>query len=291
LNQRELTEKIIKSLLFICAASSIGVVFFLISNIFAVGYPMFFEWIENGFGMVWRQTSDQFGIIHLIFSTLYVGLGSMIIAAAIGVPSAIYLAEFAGPKIRNIIKPSMEMLVGVPSIALGFFGFLVIVEFLVRTVNGGVSVLAAWIVLAIMSLPHIATISEDAIRAVPNAYREAALALGATRWQAIRHVILSSAKSGILASLVLALGNAIGETMAVYMVIGGRTNPAISLDPNISSNVITRIIAVQYSDAEVGSQHWQALFALGIVLFILTMVLNIITTQILRKRANSSVTT
>ncbi len=245
---------------------------------------MFFEWLENGFGMIWRQTTDQFGIIHLIFSTVYVGIGSMVIAAAVGIPAAIYLAEFAESKIRNIIKPSMEMLVGVPSIALGFFGFLVIVEFLARTMNSGVSVLAAWIVLAIMSLPHIATLSEDAIRAVPDSYRQSALALGATRWQAMRHVVLPSAKSGILAALILALGNAIGETMAVYMVIGGRMNPAITLDPTISSNVITRIIAVQYSDAEVGSQHWQALFALGIVLFIITMTLNIITTQVLLKR-------
>ena len=290
MNQRELTEKIIKSALFICAASSIAIVFFLVINIFSVGYPILFEWIQNGFGMVWRQTSDQFGIIHLIFSTIYVGLGSMVLAAAIGIPAAIYLAEFAGPKIRNIIKPSMEMLVGVPSIALGFFGYLVIVEFLFRTINAGVSVLAAWIVLAIMSLPHIATISEDSLRAVPNAYREAALALGATKWQTIRHVVLSSAKSGIVAALVLALGNAIGETMAVYMVIGGRINPAISLDPTISSNVITRIIAVQYSDAEVGSRHWQALFALGIVLFVITMVLNIVTTKILRKGSERSVT-
>lgn len=282
MKKREIFEKIITSVLFICAVSSIGIVFFLVFNIIIQGHTIVIDWILNGFGTYWQENIEQFGILQFIFSTVYVGIGAMGLSALIGIPSAIYLAEFANPKIRNIIKPSMEMLVGIPSIALGFFGFLVIVQFLYLNFNFSTSIVAAWLVLAIMSLPHIATISEDSLRAVPNSYRNAALAVGATRWQTVRHIVLGSAKSGILASLLLALGNAMGETMAVFLVVGGVANPPISLDPTVKSNVMTRLIAVQYGETVLGSAHWQALFGVAFLLFIITFTLNFVITKIIR---------
>jgi len=145
----------------------------------------------------------------------------LVLAAVIGIPAAIYLAEFSPAWLRNIIKPCVELLVGIPSIVLGFFGLIVIVTYIRDSFGGyGECILAGWIILAIMTLPHVISISEDSIRAVPKEYKEGSLALGATQLQTIKKVILPNARSGILAAMVLGMGNAIGETMAVLMVNG-----------------------------------------------------------------------
>ncbi len=289
MNRKEIWERTVTSLLFLCAASSIGIVLLIISNIVIEGAPVFIDWVLNGFGTKFIATSGQYGVIRLLATTLYTGIGATVVSAIIGVPAAIYLAEFSNSKIRNIIKPSMEMLVGIPSIVLGFFGLLVIVQFFINNFGFGESILAAWIVLSIMSLPHVATISEDAIRAVPNDYRYAALALGATKWQTVRHIILGSAKSGILASLLLALGNSIGETMAVFLVIGGRSNPIVSWDPTLPSNVLTRQITILVNEiGAAGDRSWNALFGMALILFIITFALNIVMTRVIRGKNKQS---
>jgi phosphate transport system permease protein len=223
-------EKIIEKVLFISALSSILIVFFIIVFMLREGFPAFLLGRDFIFGMIWDPSNDLFGIFPTLVSTFIVGIGALAIATAIGIPTAIFLAEFSPAWLRNVIKPSVEMLVGIPSIVLGFFGLIVLVV-LIRDFFGGWGecVLASWVILAIMTLPHVVSISEDAIRAVPYSYKEASLALGATHWETVKKVILPNARSGILASMVLGMGNAIGETMAVLMVIG---NPEIPWIPH-----------------------------------------------------------
>ncbi len=213
-----------------------------------------------------------------------VGIGALAIAASIGIPASIYLAEFSPGWLRNIIKPCVEMLVGIPSIVLGFFGLMVLVVFIRNSFGGyGECILAGWMILAIMTLPHVVSISEDSIRAVPKGYKEASLALGATHLQTTIRVILPNARSGILASLILGMGNAIGETMAVLMVIGNPNIPWIPSSVLEPVRVLTSTIVIEIGYAVWGSMHQHALFALGVVLFIIVAILNVITTAVIRK--------
>ncbi|MBN1762064.1 MAG: phosphate ABC transporter permease subunit PstC [Methanomicrobia archaeon] len=284
-----LAEKIIEKLLFICALSSILIVFFIIAFILKEGFPALTLGGDFIAGMTWRPSRNQFGILPIVISTFIVGIGALAIAAAIGIPAAIYLAELSPEWFRNIIKPSIEMLVGIPSIVLGFFGLMVLVVFIRDTIGGyGECILAGWIILSIMTLPHVISISEDSIRAVPEAYKEASLGLGATHLQTIRRVILPHARSGILASLVLGMGNAIGETMAVLMVIGNPNIPWIPTGVLEPVRVLTSTIVIEISYAVWGSIHQHALFALGVVLFIIVALLNAITTAIIRKSVRRS---
>lgn len=280
---RNLKEKIIEKALLLCALSSIGIVLFIVFSLAIEGFPAVSRWCAHGFGMTWMPTAGQFGIIPYIFSTIYVGLGATLLSAIIGIPCAIYLAEFADPKLRNMIKPSLEMLTGLPSVVIGLFGFLLIVTLINRYTGGGTGVLAAWITLGIMILPHIVSISEDAIRAVPQEFREAALALGATKWQTTINVLLPVAKPGIIAAILLALGSAMGETMAVIMVVGSRITPPITLDPLQSSNVMTSLIAQEYAEIVRGELHWQSLFGVGFVLFVIVGVLNVLTYKLVKR--------
>ncbi len=278
-----LTEKIIEKLLFLCALSSILIVFFIIAFILKEGFPALTLGGDFIAGMTWRPSRNQFGILPIVISTFIVGIGSLAIAAAIGIPAAIFLAELSPEWFRNIIKPSIEMLVGIPSIVLGFFGLMILVVFIRDNIGGyGECILAGWIILSIMTLPHVISISEDSIRAVPKAYKEASLGLGATHLQTIRKVILPHARSGILASLVLGMGNAIGETMAVLMVIGNPNIPWIPTSVLEPVRVLTSTIVIEISYAVWGSMHQHALFALGVVLFIIVAILNAITTAIIR---------
>lgn len=261
-----------------------GIVFLVVGYIAWQGYPAVVNWFLNGFGMFWDGESN-FGVIPTIFSTFYVGAGAVVIATAIGIPTAFYLAEFSSSKIRNLIKPSLETLAGIPSVVMGYFGYFYIVPIVFAYFGGGLGVLSAWIILAIMSLPFVVSISEDAIRAVPNSYREASQGLGATRWQTAWHVVLPEAKSGILTAILLALASVLGETMAVWMVIGPNFNPAITLDPRPPSNVLTTLIAANVGQdaAGVGALN-EALYGVALILFMLIGILNIAVTALARRR-------
>lgn len=289
LNIKLLKERFIKTVLFLCAASSIGVVFFIIFSVVQEGYPQIVDWFLHGFGMSWNPGIGPYGIIPFIFATVYVGLGATLVAVAIGLPCAIYLSEFANTRLRNVVKPALEMLTGFPSVVMGVVGFTVVCFTFQRYFGGnadGFSVLAAWIVLGVMCLPTIASVSEDALRAVPQDLREASLASGATKWQTTFRVLIPVATPGILASVLLALGNAMGETMAVIWVIGNVfPAPPITLNPYVPSNVLTALIANRaQGDSTYGSPEWTAVFAAAFILFLVTAAMNLAMRAIVARR-------
>lgn len=229
-------------------------------------------------GSEWYPTSQpaaQFGLIPLLMGTLWVSLGAILIALPFGLAVSIYMAELASKRMRAILKPMIELLAGIPSVVFGFFGLIVIVPLVQRIFNlpVGETALAGSIVLAIMALPTIITVAEDAMRTTPRSMKEASLALGATQWQTIYKVILPYSISGISSAMVLGIGRAIGETMAVLMVTGNAAIiPHSLLTP---ARTIPATIAAELGEAPSGGAHYQALFALGAVLFLITLVLSI----------------
>ncbi len=281
-NSKMLKERLIKTILFICAVSSIGIVFFIVIYMVSLGYPTLVNWFSYGFQ----------GILGYMFGTVYLALGGTLLGIAFGLPCAIYLAEFSNHRLRNIIKPTLEVLNGFPSVVLGILGFTLIAtqmdRFGIRTMY---CTLVGWIVLGVMSIPLIASVSEDSIRAVPHELREAALGIGATKWQTTLSVLLPSAFSGILTASLLALMNAIGETMAVLFVIGLLTPPPITLDPLSQSNCITALIAYGYQETSMGSPEYLRLFAAGTVLFIMTALLNLAIRAVIARRNKTNVST
>ncbi len=257
---------------FLAALAAILIVFLIGLFVIQQGIPAFraigvFKFL---FGTVWRPGINEFGILPMILGSIYVTIGALLLSAPLGIACAIFLAEVAPYRARGVVRSAVELLVGIPSVVYGLVGMVVLVP-LIREIGGnGYSVLAGVIVLTIMVLPTVVSISEDSLRAVPISYREGALALGASHWQTIWHVILPAARSGIMAAVILAMGRAIGETMAMIMVIGNSILIPISpLDP---ARTLTGNIAVEIMYA--GGIHESALFATGIVLFLLIMGLN-----------------
>jgi phosphate transport system permease protein len=230
-------------------------------------------------GKEWYPTSAPaalYGALPLIMGTLWVSIGAILLALPIGLITSVYMAEMANEKLRNLLKPLIELLAGIPSVVYGFFGLVVLVPFIQRFFNlaVGETALAGCIILAIMALPTIITISEDAIRTTPVEMKEASLALGASRWQTIIRVILPYSRSGIIAASILGIGRAIGETMAVLMVTGNASViPTSFLQP---VRTIPATIAAELGEAPYGGVHFKALFALGIILFIITFTFNIL---------------
>lgn len=234
------------------------------------------------------QPSAQFGALPLILGTLYVSLIAILLALPLGLATAIYLAEIADRKTRNILKPIIELLAGIPSVVYGFFGLIVIVPLLKDTFNldTGQSGLAGGILLAIMALPTIITVSEDALRNTPTAMREASLAMGASKWQTIRRIVIPYSASGISAAAILGIGRAMGETMAVLMVTGNAAViPHSILKP---LRTIPATIAAELGEAPTGGMHYQALFTLGCILFMITVISNLLAGYISNKQMRTS---
>ena len=219
----------------------------------------------------WDPQSGKFGIYPMIVASLYVTFGAMLIGAPLGVAGAIFLNEFVPRQVMRVVKPTIELLAGIPSVVFGFLGVMVLAPFIRNHMGGpGLSVLAASVILGIMVLPTVISISSDAIGAVPNSYREGALALGATRWQSVYMVTIKAARSGIIASIILAMGRALGETMAVIMVAGNTVKiPHSVTDP---VRTLTANIALEMANAT--GMAREALFATGVVLFVVIMMLN-----------------
>lgn len=229
-------------------------------------------------GDEWFPTATPaplFGIVPLVTGTLWVSLAAILFALPLGLAVAIYMAELADERVRKLLKPVIELLAGIPSVVYGFFGLVVIVP-LIQRVFGlpvGETALAGSVILAIMALPTIITVAEDSIRNVPRAVKEASLALGATQWQTIRRVVLPYSVSGIMAAVVLGIGRAIGETMAVLMVTGNSAIiPHGLLEP---VRTIPATIAAELGEAPSGGVHYEALFLLGCILFVITLVISI----------------
>lgn len=238
-------------------------------------------------GEEWYPTSQPaplFGVIPLIMGTLWVSLAAILFALPFGLAVAIYMAELASPRMRSCLKPVIELLAGIPSVVYGFFGLVIIVPLIQDVFNlpVGETALAGSIILAIMALPTIITVAEDAIRTVPRATKEASLALGATHFQTIYKVVLPYSVSGIMAAVVLGIGRAIGETMAVLMVTGNSAIiPNTLLEP---VRTIPATIAAELGEAPNGGVHYEALFLLGCILFLITLIISIAVELIAAKR-------
>lgn len=276
-------EQIIKYLLMFSALSSLLFLFLIFIFILIEGLPLFFK---VGFkniilGFKWAPTKGSFGIFPMIVSSFLVTFGALIIGGPLGLGCATYLAEYAGKKRKIFLKPALELLAGIPSVVYGFLGVVYIVPY-VRDVFGGsgFSLLSTSIVLGVMILPTVISISYDALMSVPRAYREGSLAMGATKWQTTWRVVIPSARSGILASFILGMGRAIGETMAVIMVAGNALKiPTSILDP---LRTLTSNIALELAYAS--GDHRLGLFSTGVVLLIIIMILNYIANFVVRRK-------
>lgn len=239
-------------------------------------------------GEEWFPTAKpvaQMGVKPLILGTLWVSFGAILFALPLGLAAAIFLSEIANSKIRNILKPLIELLAGIPSVVYGFFGLVVIVPLIQQAFDlpVGETGLAGSIILGIMALPTIITISEDSMRNTPRAMKEASLALGASKWQTIYKVVIPYSASGITAGAILGIGRAIGETMAVLMVTGNAAIiPTTLLEP---VRTIPATIAAELGEAPNGGVHYQALFALGCILFIITLIINLLVEYISKRKA------
>ena len=227
------------------------------------------------FGQDWFPLSDKFGILPLILGSLLVTACAVAIAVPLGIAVAIYIAEVASPTVKEILKPAVEILAAIPSVVIGFIGLVVLAPYLKRLLDlpTGLTALTGALMLAFMALPTIVSIAEDAITAVPAEYRAASLALGATRWQTIRRVVVPAAASGIFAGVMLGIGRVIGETMVVLMVTGNAAViPETILEP---VRTMTATIAAEMGETVQYSPHYFSLFAIGLVLFAITFVINV----------------
>lgn len=276
---RHSKEFLIESLIFISGIISIiivGLIFlFLLKEAIglfkSVSVWEFISW-KN-----WYPISDppRFGILPLILGTFFVTLGASIISMPLGIASAIYIAEVVPKSFKEILKAGIELLAAIPSVVLGFIGMNTLVPLVKKVFDlpTGLTAFSGSIMLAFMAMPTIVSIAEDALTAVPKQYKEGAIALGATHWQAIYRVILPAALSGIVAAIMLGLGRVIGETMAVMMITGNAANiPHTLLQP---VRTLTATIAAEMGETVVGSSHYFALFAIGLVLSIFTFLVNV----------------
>ncbi len=283
-NIKELGVKFtLTSIAWIALLSLCGIFIFLLLN----SLPLFktYSLYEFIFGMYWYPTSEpaDFGIFPLIIGSLFVTILSCVIAVPLGVFTAAYLAEIASKGTRRIIKPFIELLAALPSVVIGFFGMVIVAPFLQNTfgIATGLNLFNAALMLAFMSVPTICSISEDAMHSVSLSLREASLALGATHWETLIHVIIPSALSGIGTAIMLGMSRAIGETMVVLMVAGGAAIvPSSIFDP---IRPMPASIAAEMAEAPYFSDHYLALFAIGLVLFIFTFCFNFIAFRITEK--------
>jgi phosphate ABC transporter permease protein PstC len=272
-NKLERTDRLVRLALLVVAFSAVSILAVITVFMFEQGTPIMFKYGLRSFlaGSDWYPTEKIFGLWPMIVGSIYVTLGAMVIGVPFGLACAIVLTEFSSKRLRRIIKPVIELLAGIPSVVYGFIGVVILVPFIRETLGGpGLSVLAASIILGIMILPTIISISVDSIQAIPLSYREGSIALGATKWQTVKMVLLPAARSGIIASIILGMGRAIGETMAVIMIAGNAASvPRSVLDP---VRTLTSNIALEMGYA--AGEHRQALFATGVILFIIIMILN-----------------
>lgn len=234
----------------------------------------------------WNPTSpvkEEYGILSMIFSTFLVTLGALSIAVPIGIGVASYLSDVAHRRVREIVKPIIEILAGIPSVVIGFLGIVLFGPAIAKITSQshGLNAVNGSILLAVMALPTIISISEDSLNAVPRAYKEASLALGASRWQTLIRVKIPAALSGIIASVMLGMGRAIGETMTVLMATGNA--PAFPSGFLSSIRTMTATIAIELGEVPYYTTHYYALFAIGLVLFIITFIVNLISDIVLHK--------
>ena len=280
-NWRCWLEKAIEMLIRLCGISAIIFVFGIFLFVAREGADLLlhrFNIVEFFTSIEWYPTSQsrvRYGVLALIAGSASVTVLAMLIAVPFGLGAAIYISEFCGPKLRETLKITIELLAAIPSVVWGFIGLTVMNPLIMQIFNApiGLNVLNGGIILALMSVPIIVSIAEDSLKAVPDTYREAALALGATRWQIVYRVLLPAAKNGLLAAVLLGVGRAVGETMAVLMATGH----AVKLPTSVLDSVrtLTATIAAELGEAPVRSDHYQMLFIIGILLFAITFTVNL----------------
>jgi phosphate transport system permease protein len=281
---RRRRERVIRFVFFGVALASITTLFLIALFLFLEGVPIFKDVSVTDFifGKEWYPTDEppDFGILPLIVASLAVTLVSSVISIPLGVLSALYLAERASPRVREWVKPIVELLAALPSVVIGFFGMVIVAPFLQQLLGipTGLNLFNASLMLAFMSIPTICSLSEDAIFGVPVELKEASLALGATQWETIARVILPASISGICTAVILGMSRAMGETMVVLMVAGGAAMMPTSLfDP---VRPMPASIAAEMAEAPFQSDHYYALFATAIILFLFTLAFNVIAEQI-----------
>jgi phosphate transport system permease protein len=284
---RQTKEIIIKYIFLLFALVSIIVLGLIVFSLFREGLPIFSKVSVKDFlfGMEWYPTYDppSFGIFPLIVGSLIVTFIATVIAVPLGVLAAIYISEIAPQRIKEILKSVIELLAGLPSVVLGFFGMVIVAPWLQETFDlpTGLNIINASIILALMAIPTISSISEDALYAVPREFKEASYALGATKFETIAQVIVPAALSGISTAVMLGMARAIGETMVVLMVAGGAAAVPESLFDSVRP--MPASIAAEMGETPFRSPHYQALFAIGIVLFCLTLAFNLIADYVSHK--------
>ncbi len=289
---KKLKEFFIERLLFATGLSSIFILILIFAFLLKEALPAFMEigiW-EFASGTRWLPASKTpgFGALPLIIGTSMVTILALFIAVPWGVATAAYISEVAHPKIKDLLKSTIEMLALFPSVVIGFIALVVVAPLIGKTfgLSNGLTAFTGGVMLAIMALPTIVSISEDAFYAVPGSYREASYALGATKWQTVRQVVLPSAASGIIAAVMLGLGRAIGETMTVLMATGNSISmPLTGLIPNYLTSVrtMTADIAIEAAEVPWGSLHWHALFVIAAMLFVMTFIPNLIADIVLHR--------
>ncbi|NLY77649.1 MAG: phosphate ABC transporter permease subunit PstC [Tissierellia bacterium] len=269
------TESFMKGIFLICAVTSIIAILLMCIFIFAGGIPFIQEYGFKNFllGTEWKPSNipQSFGILPMILGSIYVTLGAVIIGVPIGLLTAIYLAKFSSKRLYRFLKPGINLMAGIPSIVYGFFALVVIVP-IIRDVFGGtgMNVITASLLLGIMILPTVISMSEAAIRAVPNSYYEGSIALGATHEKSIFSVVVPAAKSGIISSIILAIGRAIGETMAVILVAGNQARMPVGITKGVRTLTTNIVIEMAYA----ADAHREALIATAAVLFVFILIIN-----------------
>jgi phosphate transport system permease protein len=288
---RPLSERVIEALLFLATVVGVVTTLGIVAVLVIETLDFFVEIDPITFftGTFWSASIEPraWGVLALVSGTVLVAAIALVIAIPLGLLSAVLLADYASPRVRTLVKPILETIAGIPTIVLGFFAVNVIspqllIPILGRENIGGFSALAGGIVVGLLITPLIASISEDAMRAVPRGMREGAYAMGATRFEVIRKVVFPAAISGIMASIILAMSRAIGETMAVLLAVGAK--PQFTIDPTESVQTMTAFIAaISLGETAQGSVEFKSLFAVGLTLFGMTLVLNLLSSWFVRR--------
>jgi len=282
------SERLIQMALTIATWSSVVALGAVFGELLLGAFPAFTSIDLLGFftGTVWNPAHPLYplyGILPLVVGTMLVSFGAALMAIPIGLGCSIWLAELAHPKIKAVFKPAIEILSGIPSVIFGFFALVILSQWIYDLLDPTMKLnaLNGAILLAVMMIPIMVTVAEDAMNSVPMNLREASLALGATRWETIRRVVLPSSLSGIVAAIVLSFGRAVGETMTVLMATGN--TPVITSDYLRSVQTMTAAIAIDFGEVEFYSVHYHVLFAVGLVLFVMTFAINILADWVVRR--------
>jgi phosphate transport system permease protein len=272
-------EFVIVALIRVMGFSTIAFVVLIFLFLLREGVPAFFEIdLGNMLGSRWYPTFDLFGMMPLILGSVLVTVTAVVIALPLGVATAVFVREIAPRWAREILKPTIEVLAGIPSVVLGFLGMTLVAPIVRESLNmpTGLTAFTGAVILAYMALPTIISVAEDALDAVPKSYRDASLAMGATQWQTIWRVVVPAARSGIVTAVMLGMGRAIGETMAVMMVTGNAARMPLGLDALVRPvRTMTATIAAEMGEVAQGSVHYHTLFAIGILLFLITFLINL----------------